>query len=338
VNPDQRPDPDRRPDPDARLVRDASRRVAVTITLAVSALVVAVLIAALCVVFSQISPAQLLTPGHHETVVDIEGVDILLWGATIGGVAIALAATLSILVTRRAVAPLVDALRRQRRFVADASHELRTPLAIVDACIQLLDRALPADDPNRPLVAELRDDSRALTAVVADLLDSIDVPSAGPVDPIEAAPVLRSAVSAMRALAHERGVEIVQVEAQTGLTVAIAETSLHRSLVALIDNAVKHSPAGSTVTVSAAESRHVVRISVSDQGSGIRGISAERVFDRFARSADAVDGGGSARTGFGLGLSLVQETVSRYGGDAVVTSTSATGTTITLRLPVRAPR
>ncbi|QYF74373.1 HAMP domain-containing histidine kinase [Cryobacterium sp. PAMC25264] len=320
-------------DADARLVRNASRRVGVTITVAVSTLVVAVLAAALSVVFTQIPLDVLFSPGPHETAVDIDGVDVIVWGVIVGMVAISLAAIVSVFVTRRAVAPLVDALRRQRRFVADASHELRTPLAVADARIQLLARSLSPDDPHRELVEEIHNDSRALAGVVADLLDSIDVSPAAAVSPISVDRAVHAAVSAMRMIAKDRGVQITLTPIAADVVVAIPETSLHRSLVALIDNAIKHSPQGRSITLAVSCSRDMVRIDVADQGPGIQGISADRVFDRFARSAQAVDGGGTASTGFGIGLSLVQDTVSRYGGSATVTTTSASGTTITLQFP-----
>lgn len=326
---------DERPDAaDARLIRATALRVASTITLAVSVLVLAVLIAAFSVVFTQIPLTDLLTPQRRETVVDIEGLDIILGGAIIGACAIASAGVLGWLVTRRAVRPLVDALRRQRQFVADASHELRTPLAILDARIQMLERALQDSDPHREVVAQLRDDSRSVIGVVSDLLDAVEVPAGSVTTPASLAAITDSAVSSMSILARGRDVRVLSESPADDLAVAIPAASLHRSLVALLDNAVKHSPVGATVVVAARrEGSHAV-IDVADEGPGIRGIAPHRIFDRFARSAHAVDGGGSSRTGFGIGLSLVHDTVARYGGTVRVSATSAAGTTITLRVPI----
>ncbi|MFS0735371.1 MULTISPECIES: ATP-binding protein [unclassified Microbacterium] len=325
----------RRPsDADAQLIRATALRVALTITLAVSVLVLAVLIAAFSVVFTQIPLGDLLSPQRHETVVDIEGLDIILGGAVIGVCAIASAGVLGWLVTRRAVRPLVDALRRQRQFVADASHELRTPLAILDARIQVLQRGLADADPHRQVVAELRDDSRSVIGVVSDLLDAVEVPTGSVTTPASLAGITDTAVSSMSILARERDVHLVSRPPDDDLTVAMPAASLQRSVVALLDNAVKHSPVGAKVVVTARrEGAHAV-IDVVDEGPGIQGIAPSRIFDRFARSADAVDGGGSSRTGFGIGLSLVQDTVARYGGTAQVSATSSAGTTMTLRVPL----
>lgn len=328
-------------DADARLVRSAARRVSFTISVAVSALVIAVLIAAFSIVFTQIPLADLLDPARHETVVDIEGLDIVIGGVVLGTSAIVLAGVLALLVTRRAVRPLEESLRRQRQFVADASHELRTPLAILDARIQMLQRSLTPADPHREIVAELRSDSRSIIAVVSDLLETIERPAGDALAPSGVAASIDASVSAMRVLARERDVELAVSLLPEDVMVAMSSSSLQRCLMALVDNAIKHSPEGATVSVAAVrEGGHHIRIDVADEGPGIRGIAPSRVFDRFARSADAVDGGGSARTGFGIGLSLVQDTVARYGGATSVLRTSSDGTTISVRLPVhgRGPR
>lgn len=319
-------------DSDARLVRVAARRVGIWIAITVSALVIGVLIAAFLIVFSQIPPDHLFSPGGQETTVDIEGVDIVIGAVIVGVVAIVFAGTIALFATRRAVTPLIDALQRQRRFVADASHELRTPLAILDARLQVLQRASDPNDPNAAIITELREDSRNLNAVVTDLLDSIDIT---PVDADPTASVndtMASAASAMTMIAQQHGIEIVTTATSPDVSVEIPEASLRRSFIALLDNAVKHSPPG-VVELNARADRRTVAVTVIDHGPGIQGIDPQRIFDRFARSSDAVDGGGNARTGFGIGLALVQDTVTRHGGTIVVTATSSGGTTLTLELP-----
>lgn len=322
-----------RGDADAELVRRTGRSVALWITIAASVLVVAVLVAAFMFVFSRIPVAHLFDRQVHEETVDVDGIDVLLGGVVIGGVAIVLAGTLGLLATQRAVAPLVDALARQRRFVADASHELRTPLAILDARLQVLDRALPHDDPNRATVTALRADSRNLIAVVTDMLDAVDMTPPSRTQRVEAAGVVIEAVSSLQLFAQERDVRITTAPSPEEVWVGVPEASLQRALVALLDNAVKHSPAGGEVTVALTAARSDAVIEVIDHGAGIRGIDPDRVFDRFARSSESVDGGGSARTGFGIGLALVQDTMGRYGGSVHVVATGPDGTTIAMRMP-----
>ncbi len=318
-------------DADTRLVRAAARRVGIWIAITVSALVIGVLIAAFLIVFSQIPPDHLFSPGGQEMTVDIEGVDIVVGAVCLGVVAIILAGTIALLATRRAVTPLIDALQRQRRFVADASHELRTPLAILDARLQVLQRASGPNDPNAEIITELRDDSRNLTAVVTDLLEAIDF------TPVDADPTtwvndaMASAASAMAVIARERGVEITATATSPDVAVEIPEASLRRCLTALLDNAVKHSPPG-VVELNARADRRTVAITVIDHGPGIQGIDPHRIFDRFARSSAAVDGGGNARTGFGIGLALVKDTITRHGGTIAIASTSPDGTALTLTL------
>lgn len=233
-----------RTDADALLVRRTAIRVGLWITVAVSVLVMAVMVAAISFVFHQIPLTALFDRTRHEEMIDVGGLDIIVGGVALGFLAIILAGTLGLLATRRAVAPLVDALGRQRRFVADASHELRTPLAILDTRLQVLERSMPAGDPNRELVDELRGDSRNLINVVNDLLDSIDVTSSGVVASEPVAPVIADAATSMRLMAHERGIQLHVDTVPADRSAAIPPTSLHRALVALIDNAVKHSPDG----------------------------------------------------------------------------------------------
>ena len=304
-------------------------------TVAATVLVVAVLVAASSIVLGQIPLSHLLDRRHHEEFIDVGGLDALTGIVVIGLIAIVLACALSLVATRRVVAPLVDALARQRRFVADASHELRTPLAVLDARLQVLERSLAPQDAHRRIVGELRADSRALIAVVADLLDAVDVASPGRQPPVELAPIIEVVVSSMRMLGQDRGVRVTAGAVAPDVRVPVPETSLQRALVAVIDNAVKNSTAGQSVEVTVVAERSRVRIAVRDHGPGIRGIPPERVFDRFAHAGGPIPGspGAGSRPGFGIGLSLVQDTAGRAGGWVEVTDTSPAGTTITIALP-----
>lgn len=323
----------RRLDGDAQLVRRTAWRVGAWITGAAVVLVVGVLVAAVFIVLQQIPLRDLLDLRHHEETVDVGGWDVLAGVLVIGALAVALAAALSLVATRHAVVPLVDALARQRHFVADASHELRTPLAILDARLQALERSLTADDPHREVVDELRGDARALIAVVDDLLASLEVAEGDHDGMVPVAPVVAGVVSSMQVLGADRGVRIVAEPINEGVLVVAVETSLQRALTALVENAVKHSDRGGIVELSVRTTRRDVRLTVRDHGRGIRGIDPARVFDRFARSSAASGGGGDGESGFGIGLSLVQDTAARFGGRVEVTDSSAAGTAITLTLP-----
>lgn len=325
-------------DSDARAIRRASRAVGLQLTITSSVLVLAVLIAAFVFVFAHIKPGRLFPAvGSHETTIDVGGLEILVGGIVIGAIAIILAGTMSWFATRRAVRPLGHALKLQRAFVADASHELRTPLTVLDARLQLLQRSLAEGDPSAATVTELRRDTKTLIGIVNDLLALAEIDRSPASDePIAVAPVVRRAVDSMTILAEKRSVSI-RLEAPADAATVVPGTSIHRCVVALLDNALDFAPAESAIEVSVEETKGFVLIRVRDHGPGITGIDPGRIFDRFARSGDAVGGGGTTRTGFGIGLSLVRDTVERFGGSASVIETSPSGTVIELRLP-QAPR
>lgn len=319
----------------ARAMTRVSRAVGLQITVLSSVLVLAVLVAAFAFVFAHIAPAKLLDPGRsHETTIDVGGVDILVAGIVIGAIAIILAGAMSWFATRRAVRPLGEALRIQRAFVADASHELRTPLAVLDARLQLMQRGLAPNDSSGETVAELRRDTKTLVEIVNDLLASAEMDGARQESSTSVAldPVVARAVDAMQVIATERSVSITR-EGSPSLGTRMPAASVQRCIVALLDNALGFSPPGSTIHVSVSEARCFVRLSVRDHGPGITGIKASRIFDRFAHSVDAVDGVGTTRTSFGIGLALVRDTVERFGGRVAVEHTSAAGTEISLLIP-----
>lgn len=323
-------------DPDRSLVRSRALRVGLWVALACAAAVVLIVGALGVVVLSAVSPAQLLD-GDREAHIVLGAGDLLQLGVLIGVLAVLTAGVVGALAARRAIAPLAEALARQRRFVADASHELRTPATVLDLRVQRLQQTLGAEDPHREIVAELRRDSRRLGEVISDMLSSVeqDLAPSGPrrEETADVSQIAREVCDELAPLAEEREAELVADLPGRAVQVPLGAATLARILTALVDNALKHTPPGTAVDLVVREERATATILVRDRGLGIRGIEVQQVFDRFARSSAATGGGGDARGGFGIGLSLVQEAVTAAGGSVRVAETGTQGTTFEVVLP-----
>ncbi|MGN6126112.1 MAG: sensor histidine kinase [Humibacter sp.] len=314
---------------DEEIVRRASLRVALQFALAVVIVAVVGLIGAILFVLHQV-PQQLLFP-LRDLSMTLGARDFLLAGIAGGAIAVVVAAAMALVLTRRAVRPLAEALRLQRDFVTDASHELRTPLAVLDMRIELLERETDMPEPVAEELHALRHDAERLNNVITDLLEAAALQTASqPGDAIDAGLAVGDAVDEITVLAAERSIEI-EYDYAGPFPVGIPAERLRRCVVILLDNAVRHSEPGSRVLVEIAAVRRRVRIRVVDHGTGISGIDPSRIFDRFAHSRPARE---SDEVGRGIGLALVKDTANRYGGAVKLVSTSPEGSEFTLSFPL----
>ncbi|MFD7308804.1 sensor histidine kinase [Promicromonospora sp. NPDC059942] len=289
---------------------------------------VAVLITTVSLRARQESVEHRLGPPHGAEVAwVVERDEVIGLVALLGAVGIVLLGVVAWLAAHRAVAPLAEALRLQRNFVADASHELRTPLTVLTSRLQVLERRLDRGEPVEEVVGRLRADVASMADVIDDLLLGAEAAEApdGAATPL--ADAVRAAVSSLEVLAQQTGVRVeTRVEAQP--LVAVPRVAVTRCVVALVDNALQHSPAGGVVEVDVGVAGRTATLRVRDTGPGIQGISPDRVFERFAHTE-----GDRERRSFGLGLALVRDIARRHHGDVTVESTSPEGTTMLLRLP-----
>ena len=252
-------------------------------------------------------------------------VKAMLVAALLGLVA---AALIGILVGRRAVRPLAQALLLQRAFVSDASHELRTPLTLLSTRAQLHDRAVQAGaltEQTRADSSGVVQDVQRLGEVVKDLLVAADPRGEAEHVPVPLAPLVEEVVAAARAHAADSGVSVTtDLEP---LAVQGSRPALRRALLSLVDNAIDHTPVGGAVTVRLAARGKNAVVAVSDTGPGVRPQDAPHVLRRFHSGGQR-----SGRTHYGLGLALSNDVANRHGGHLRLAE-SDVGATFELAIP-----
>nr|WP_098957603.1 ATP-binding protein [Pseudonocardia sp. N23] len=223
----------------------------------------------------------------------------------------------------------------RRDFVANVSHELKTP---VGAVALLAEAVLDAvDDPAEVhrFVTKILNESTRLGNLVTELIALSRLTGAERLPElaaVEVDDVVREAMARSRLSAEASSIEIA-VDADSGLEVDGDRTLLVTALSNLVENAIAYSPAGASVSVSRRRNGDVVEIAVTDRGIGIAPEHQQRVFERFFR----VDPARSRATGgTGLGLAIVKHVLANHGGQVTLWSSPGTGSTFTMRIPVRA--
>ncbi len=222
-------------------------------------------------------------------------------------------------------------LQRQREFVADASHELRTPLTSVLANLELLAEHVRDEDAREAVASALRSSQR-MRRLVADLLllARADAGRTVPHRPVDLAQVLVEVAAELEPLA-ERGEHHLTISAHEAILVDGARDELHRLALNLIENALRHTPAGTHVHAALASAGDEVVLTVEDDGPGIPDELRTRLFERFVR------GHGDSGGGSGLGLSIVRAVATSHGGD-VAGERAGGGHPSGARFGVRRPR
>jgi heavy metal sensor kinase len=227
------------------------------------------------------------------------------------------------------LARIRTAVAQQRGLVDNASHELRTPLAAMRSEIDVSLRADDLDPPARATLESVREEVDRLARIVDDLLTLASVDERGltlAAEPIDLAAVAEQAAGGLRPLAQRRAVAL-HLDGQATLVAGDPER-LRQAIGNLIDNAVKFSPPGGSVTVHTAPNGVGVHVTVADQGPGVAPQDRERIFERFYRAAGARD-----RDGSGLGLAIAQEIVVAHGGGIRVVPGDDRGSVFEIELP-----
>jgi two-component system sensor histidine kinase BaeS len=217
-----------------------------------------------------------------------------------------------------------------RRFVGDAAHEIGTPLTALQADLDLADESATTDDERR-LVRRAIVQAQRIEGLSASLLKLSRIEtgeSFGESEPVDLAAIARLAADASASRAEQAGITLAAEMPDTPLLVMAESGKLSAVAENLLDNALKFTPSGGTVTISAQAREGWALLSVSDTGVGIPPAELEDVFDRFHRARNV-----AAYPGSGLGLAIVKATAERFGGAVGVESSDA-GTRFEVRLPL----
>ena len=227
-------------------------------------------------------------------------------------------------------------VERQERFVADAAHELRGPLAAMQSTLEVAVSQDRSSDEYRETVEDVLEAARHLSKIANDLLllaESSDASAPQAAEPVALATVAGQAVGMFAGAAEERGITL-GLDTATMPVVAGDAARVRQVIGNLLDNALRFTPRGGSVSVRVAEGPTGDGIlTVSDTGTGIAPGDLERIFDRFFKTDLARSHAADRRSG-GLGLAICKSFVEAGQGSITIASEPQQGTRVTVRLPI----
>ena len=216
---------------------------------------------------------------------------------------------------------------QRRSFLADVAHELRTPLSVIRGQTEAItDGVYPGDAAH---LAPILDATQSLDRLVEDLRTLVLTDAGNLVlrkEPTDLGVLAGDAVESFKAQADAAGVTVSADIADQPMTVEVDPARIRGVLGNLLSNAIRHTPAGGSVTVAVSASGDEVVTTVTDTGEGIPPELLPRVFERFVK--------GASSPGSGLGLAIAHDLVTAHGGRLDIESVVGSGTTG--RLTVRA--
>jgi signal transduction histidine kinase len=217
---------------------------------------------------------------------------------------------------------------KRRSFLADVAHELRTPLTVIRGQAEAIaDGVYPGDAAH---LAPILDATQTLDRLVEDLRTLVLTDAGSLVlqkEPTDLGALAVETVDSFKVQAEAAGVALSSDIANNLPSVDVDPARIRGVIGNLLSNALRHTPAGGSVTVGVSSSGDGVVITVADNGEGIPPELLPHVFERFAK--------GAGSPGSGLGLAIVHDVVTAHGGNVEVESQAGSGTRVRLTLPTR---
>lgn len=241
---------------------------------------------------------------------------------------------LSILASQAAVAINNARLFQQSDLISELVHEIRTPLGSINTVAYLLQREDLPQEQRTKLVKTIQQETQRLHQMASDFLDIARLESGRiyfRAQPFSVSELIQSCILILQPVAQEKNVALEYHIDSDDLTIEADQEKIKQVLTNLLSNATKYNQPDGKVIVSAYQSDHdTVQIDITDTGIGMSPDDLSHLFERFFRSARAID----VAEGTGLGLSICKQIVEAHGGTIMATSELGKGTTFSIRLPI----
>lgn len=259
----------------------------------------------------------LVSTTEDETVVlflnserEIQTMRSLLWiTLAIAAVCLAVVFGLVVLFSQRAITPYLKNMEAQKQFITNAGHELKTPLTAISTSADVLAMEHDGDEWVHNIQVQSGRLSKLITSLVA--LSRLDEENPFPVrTEFSLSDALWEISEPFGSLAQAKGKAYTQ-DIADGLTVTGDRTAIQQMFSILLDNALKYSPDGGSISLTTQRSGKSAEVTVSNTVDTAQSIDTTRLFDRFYRADESHSG---AVSGTGIGLSIVKATVEAHGG------------------------
>jgi two-component system, OmpR family, sensor histidine kinase KdpD len=230
-----------------------------------------------------------------------------------------------------------EAEKLRTALLSSLSHDLRTPLGSIEGAASSLaqDQGELTPALRHELAETIQEESRRMARLIGNLLDMIRVESGSLAVHRSWQPLEESLGTALLRLDERLAGHRVETELPGDLPlVPIDEVLLEQVFLNLLENAARHTPAGTAVTVRAWAEEETVVVEVADSGPGIPGAEREKVFEKFYRAGSASRAG----SGSGLGLTICRGIITAHGGKIWVEEAESSGTSVRFTLPLVGPR
>src|SRR6266849_1752047 len=284
--------------------------------------------------FADVFPSLVLAIKYQGTTIADMGMKFLRFHYTVLA-ALCLLMVGGIWLTYRNVSREMNLARLKSDFVANVSHELRTPLALIRLYAETLELGrLTAKEKYQEYFRIIREESERLTALINNILDFSRI-EAGRKEyefqETNLADLVRSTLDSYRFQIEQNGFAFEENISGDIPPVIVDREAIARSLLNLVNNALKYSKDQKYIGVSLYRSNSSINLEVQDRGIGIPATEQEKIFDKFYRCGDPLV---HNVKGSGLGLSLVRHIARAHGGDVLVESTPEKGSKFTIALPL----